>query len=72
MKKLLLTSIAALFLATGAAHAVGTCDVADPTDTLLNVRIRPGGKILGTLRNGVEVVVIDVSDDWKWVEDFSC
>jgi SH3 domain-containing protein len=70
MKKLLLAGIAALLLATGTVHAVGTCDVADPTGTALNVRDRPNGKILGTLRNGTEVVIIDASDDWKWAKIF--
>jgi hypothetical protein len=70
VKKTLLTGIAALFLATGAAHAVGTCDVADPTGTPLNVRDRPNGKILFTLRNGAEVVPLEESNDHKWLKIF--
>jgi hypothetical protein len=34
---------------------LGTCVVNDPTDTPLNVRSRPYGKILGALRNGTFV-----------------
>src|SRR5262249_14553365 len=70
MKKLFLAGVAALFLATGAAHAVGTCDVADPTGTPLNVRDRPNGKILFTLRNGAEVVPLEESNDHKWLKIF--
>jgi hypothetical protein len=55
MRKVLLAGIAALFLATGTAHACGCCFVEDPTGTPLNVRDKPNGKIIGTFSNG-EVV----------------
>jgi SH3 domain-containing protein len=67
----ILAGVAVLFLATGTAHAVGTCEVVDPTGTPLNVRVRPNGKVLFTLRNGAEVVPLEESDDHKWVKVFS-
>jgi hypothetical protein len=74
MKKLLLSFVAALLLATGegtgTAYAVDTCDVADPTGTPLNVRNQPNGKILFTLRNGTKVVWVELSNDQKWVKIF--
>jgi len=38
MKAAIIAGCVVLFLATGAAHAVGTCAVADPTGTPLNIR----------------------------------
>ena len=74
MKKLLLSFVAALLLATGegtgTTYAVDTCDVADPTGTPLNVRNQPNGKILFTLRNGTKVVWVELSNDQKWVKIF--
>jgi hypothetical protein len=67
----ILAGVAVLFLATGTAHAVGTCEVVDPTGTPLNVRVRPNGKVLFTLRNGAEVVPLEESDDHTWVKVFS-
>jgi hypothetical protein len=39
------------------------CEVLDPTGTPLNVRASPNGHIVGTLRNGVQVSVLDRSSD---------
>ena len=41
------------------------CEVMDPTGTPLNVRANPNGRIVGTLRNGVLVFVLDQSLDRK-------
>lgn len=46
------------------------CKVADPTGTPLNIRSRPNGKILFTLRNGTGVGAENLSDDQKWIEVF--
>ncbi|AMW28157.1 MULTISPECIES: SH3 domain-containing protein [Arthrospira] len=43
------------------------CIVADPTDTPLNVRATPRGRIIGSLPDGVEVEVWERSPDGKWV-----
>ncbi|MCL2938955.1 MAG: SH3 domain-containing protein [Trichodesmium sp. MAG_R02] len=40
---------------------VGYCTVSDPTDSPLNVRDRPNGKVIGTLENNA-VVAIGVTD----------
>ena len=47
------------------AKAEQVCKVTDPTGTPLNVRETPNGRIVGTLRNGVEVYIIDISYDSK-------
>jgi Bacterial SH3 domain len=40
-----------------------TCFVADPTDSSLNVRDRPKGRIVGQIRNGSEVVIKAIKKD---------
>src|SRR6476620_5504525 len=45
------------------AFAQSPCEVTDPTGTPLNVRASPNGDIVGTLRNGVQVSVLDRSVD---------
>ena len=45
---------------------VRTCSVADPTDTPLNVRSSPNGKIIGSLPDGVKVEWLRTSDNNKW------
>ena len=57
-----------------AAHAQTQCVVNDPTGTPLNVRTAPNGQIIGTLKNGISVSVIDHSIDlhqkpWVYVSD---
>jgi uncharacterized protein YraI len=61
---------AALVLSASAASAQ-SCMVSDPTGTPLNVRASAGGTILGTLRNGSNVTLIDTIDDSRgrrWAE----
>jgi hypothetical protein len=58
-------------IATG-AMAQGQCVVDDPTDTPLNVRQSPYGRILGALHNGTRVAIRDVVYDnrgrqWAYV-----
>jgi hypothetical protein len=76
MKKLLLISVAALFLATGTAQACDCCWVHDPTGTPLNVRDKPNGKILFTLRNkevvnGPDIKLKYEDPNQKWAFVFS-
>lgn len=50
--------VAAGLLSASAAVAA-ECRVTDPTDTPLNVRTSPNGRIVGTLVNGQRVTVLD-------------
>ncbi len=45
------------------AKAEEVCKVTDPTGTPLNVRETPNGRIVGTLRNGVEVYIVKIDYD---------
>jgi Bacterial SH3 domain len=65
-------AVACLLLATSfdVASAQQRCRVMDPTGTPLNVRTSPNGTIVGALRNGVLVSVIDRTVDGRgrpWV-----
>lgn len=42
------------------------CTVSDPTGTPLNVRARPNGKILTTVRNGTLVAIDDSTAGNRW------
>ena len=58
----ILVATATLGLAVGPAMACGgppVCTVQDPTNTDLNVRDGPNGKVLMTLRDGQEVEIVD-------------
>ncbi|MBD2181133.1 SH3 domain-containing protein [Planktothrix sp. FACHB-1355] len=48
-----------------AVQAESVCQVTDPTGTPLNVRDRPNGRIINTLRNGREVYIQEISYDNK-------
>jgi Bacterial SH3 domain len=39
------------------------CKVSDPTGTLLNIRAKPNGKIVGKLKNGATVFIIEETGD---------
>jgi Bacterial SH3 domain len=74
MKKLLLTSIATLFLTTGPARAtITTCAFVRPTpDGFLNLRAEPGmnGKVVRRVKSGQELFVVAETtlDPWTKVE----
>ncbi len=57
--------------AGAAAGAEEVCRVVDPTNTPLNVRTAPDGKIVGTLSKGAQVTALDHSwyhgKDWVFV-----
>lgn len=68
----------ALLVSTNLAWAAEgeRCKVTDPTDTPLNLRAKPNGKIIGTLANGTLVAVVDHAEDangkpWVKVEAFT-
>jgi hypothetical protein len=53
------------------AYAEQICKVTDPTDTPLNVRDRPNGEVINSLRNGREVFILDAAydeQDRQWVK----
>lgn len=50
-----------------AQRPVGYCTVSDPTGTPLNVRQSPGGRVIGTLKNGT-IVGIGLSDGSEGTE----
>jgi hypothetical protein len=72
-KSLLLTAV--LVATTLPAAAQSRCRVLDPTGTPLNIRTSPNGNIIGTLRNGLLVSIIDSTNDdrgrpWALVAQF--
>ena len=56
---------AACVIAAPAAAQYGgqRCIVSDPTGTPLNLRERPQGRIIGSLRNGTYVRLVDIAYD---------
>jgi hypothetical protein len=79
MQSLIRFALGALFLLIAAgdnfANAQSRCRVMDPTDTSLNVRTTPGGRIVDTLQNGLLVSVLDHARDrngkpWVFVADY--
>lgn len=47
----------------------GTCMiVADPSDTYVNLRSTPNGRVVTRLSNGTRVYVYGRSGNWSWVE----
>ena len=63
MRHLVLAAMAVLI--AGPALAEDKCLVTDPSGTPLNVRDKPGGKILTTLPNGVTLTISDYQKDAK-------
>ena len=61
MKTLLLATAAGAFLVCGTVHA--ECIVADPSPTPLNIRTAPYGRVVSTIRNGIEVNIFDHTAD---------
>jgi hypothetical protein len=56
--------IAACALGGPAAAQYGSrCIVSDPTGTPLNIRERPQGRIVGSLRNGTYVRLVNIAYD---------
>lgn len=53
-----------------AQNIIGYCIVADPTGTPLNVRQKPNGKVIGSLKNGTIVALgeTDGSEGEKWTK----
>lgn len=53
-----------------AQTSIGYCTVADPTGTPLNVRQKPDGKVIGSLKNGTIVALgeTDGSEGEKWTK----
>ena len=63
-------ALALLAVAAGPATAQQRCTVTDPTGTPLNLRTDPNGRIVGTVRNGQAVRVLDSTADGRgrpWV-----
>lgn len=67
----------ALLATAGVALACGgapICTVADPTGTPLNIRLSPNGPVVGTARNGTELVFVEHREvegqTWALVERF--
>ena len=70
-------AISALVMTTGmsSAHAERVCKVTDPTNTPLNIRDQPNGKIINKLRNEREVYITETSYDdkdrpWVYLEGY--
>jgi hypothetical protein len=63
VKRRIIIGLFSLVLATsclsGEVSAQGICRVMDPTGTPLNVRTSPNGNAVGTLDNGVKVIILD-------------
>ena len=55
----LATAPALMLGAASPALAQSFCYVSDPTGTPLNIRIEPGGRIVGAIRNGTQVTISD-------------
>jgi uncharacterized protein YraI len=45
------------------ANAARVCKVADPTGSPLNIRATPGGRVVGTIRNGRTVSISGSATD---------
>jgi len=78
MKRLAFTVVVSVLTTTAglsAAHAERVCKVTDPTETPLNIRDEPNGKIINKLRNDREVYITDTTYDnknrpWVYLEGY--
>lgn len=62
--KLIAIAALSVLCCTVFASAQGeVCTVTDPTGTPLNIRNAPGGRVIGTLRNGTEVYIEELRSD---------
>ncbi len=55
--------IGALLAAVSFTAQAEVCAVTDPTGTPLKVRTEPYGKVVGKLKNGTKVTVLDYAED---------
>jgi len=62
MKPLVL--LITLLMANAANACEDTCLVADPSDPTANIRSAPNAAVLGTVRNGIEVLVLERHGKW--------
>jgi len=77
-RSLLLSFFAVIAMSLGGwtgASAQDRCRVMDPSDTPLNVRATPNGRIVGTLKNGYQVVIFERTSDrsgksWVYVGNY--
>jgi hypothetical protein len=53
----------ALAAPAAAQYGGGRCVVTDPTGTPLNIRAVPQGRIIGSIRNGTHVRMVNISYD---------
>ena len=78
MRSLAYTVALSIFATTAglsAAHAERVCKVTDPTETPLNIRDEPNGKIINKLRNDREVYITETTYDnkdrpWVYLEGY--
>ena len=64
------TAAALTLGAASPALAQSFCYVSDPTGTPLNIRIEPGGRVVGAVRNGTQVTISESRRDERgrlWV-----
>ncbi len=75
-RRLFLSAVVLIAAAAPALAQSDRCRVMDPTGTPLNIRETPGGRVIGTVRNGTIVTRDEqVSDSqgrgWVYVRDRS-
>lgn len=56
-RRLTLSALAAIATLSAGPAFAQVCYVADPTDTPLNIRIEPNGRIVGVIANGTQVTI---------------
>jgi hypothetical protein len=59
----LICAAASPFFSISPVRAEKTCKVSDPTGSPLNIRTYPGGAIVGKIRNGKVVRIVDQMTD---------